>query len=245
MPRYKCTVEYDGTGFCGWQKQHGLPSVQQTIMDAIKLFCGQEVDVVASGRTDAGVHATAQVIHFDLEKAQDPFKIISAINHHIKPQPVAIINAVEVSEDFHARFSAKKRYYTYRIINRRAPLAIEFMRAWQVAVPLDEKLMQSAANYLIGKHDFTSFRDTECQSKSPLKTLDELRVQRNGDEINIYISAQSFLHHMVRNITGTLKMVGEGKWKPEYMLDIISAKNRSNAGPTAPAHGLYFTKVDY
>ena len=245
MPRYKCTVEYEGTNFCGWQKQEGLPSVQQTVMNAIKLFCGQDVEIFASGRTDAGVHASGQVIHFDLVPAQDPFKILSAVNHHIKPLPVALLNCEEVPDNFHARFSAQKRYYTYRIINRRAPLAIEFNRAWQVPSQLDEKSMQAAANYLIGQHDFTSLRDTECQSKSPVKTLDEIKVKRQGDEIRIYVSAKSFLHHMVRNITGTLKMVGEGKWQPEYMLEIIAAKNRSAAGPTAPACGLYLTGVDY
>lgn len=245
MPRYKCTVEYDGSGFCGWQRQEHAPSVQQSIEEAILAFCGEEITITTAGRTDAGVHATGQVIHLDLATAQDPFKIMSAVNHHIKPLPVAILDAAEVSPEFHARFGAQKRYYIYRIINRRAPLTIEVNRAWQVPVHLDEKLMQEAANYLLGHHDFTSFRDTECQAKSALKTMDEIRIVREGEEIKIYVSAKSFLHHMVRNITGTLKMVGEGKWAPEYMLEILAAKNRSAAGPTAPACGLYLVKVDY
>lgn len=245
MPRYKATIEYDGSNFHGWQKQDGLPSVQQSIESAIKLFCGENVEVHTAGRTDAGVHATAQVCHFDLLQQHEPFKIMSAVNHHLKPLPVALLSVEPTDDEFHARFSAKKRYYIYHIINRRAPLAIQHNRAWQVPVPLNEHLMQQAASYLIGFHDFTSFRDAECQSKSPLKTIDEINIERLGEEIKIYISAKSFLHHMVRNITGTLKMVGEGKWPPEYIPEILAAKNRSNAGPTAPACGLYLTKIDY
>lgn len=245
MPRYKATVEYDGSNFHGWQRQDSVPSVQQSIEHAIKLFCNEEVEIHTAGRTDAGVHAIAQVFHFDLLQIHDPFKIMSAVNHHMKPAPISLLAVETIDDEFHARFSAKKRYYLYRIINRRAPLALEYNRAWQVPVALDAQLMQQAASYLIGFHDFTSFRDTECQSKSPLKTLDEIRIERIGEEIKIYVSAKSFLHHMVRNITGTLKMVGEGKWPPEYMLEILAAKNRSSAGPTAPACGLYLTKVDY
>lgn len=245
MPRYKCTIEYDGTGFCGWQAQEGLPSVQAVIEKAIFLFCGETTKLCTAGRTDAGVHAAGQVAHFDLKSTHDSFKIISAANHHIKPNLVSLLDVTEVAEDFHARFDATKRYYMYRIINRRSPLTIDTNRAWQVPVPLNEKLMQKAANFLIGKHDFTSFRDSECQAKSPVKTLDEIKIERNGEEIKIYISAKSFLHHMVRNITGTLKMVGAGKWQPEYIAEILAAKNRSAAGPTAPACGLYLTKVEY
>jgi len=245
MPRYKCTVEYDGTGFHGWQRQDEVCSVQTAIEVAIESFCGQSAEIFTAGRTDAGVHAKGQVFHFDLQAAHEPFKIISAVNHHLKPSPIALLQVEEVDGEFHARFSAIKRHYVYRIINRRAPLALEANRAWQVPVDLDEKLMQEAANFLLGTHDFTSFRDSECQSKSPVKTMDEIRIQRTGDEIRIYISAKSFLHHMVRNITGTLKMVGIKKWSPEYMCNILAAKNRSAAGPTAPACGLYLTKIDY
>lgn len=245
MPRYKCTVEYDGSLFYGWQRQDSVPTVQQIIEEALYGFCGTKIEVYASGRTDAGVHATGQVIHFDLPKAYDTFRIINGINFHLKPAPVVIIDAEEVNDEFHARFDAKKRYYIYRIINRRAPLTIEHNRAWQVPLPLDAVLMQEAANHLIGLHDFTSFRDSECQSKSPVKTVDEIKLVQNGDEIKIYVSAKSFLHHMVRNITGTLKLVGAGKIKPEYMDEIINAKNRSAAGPTAPACGLYLVKVEY
>lgn len=245
MPRYKCTIEYDGTNFCGWQKQPHSPSVQQTIETAIQLFCGEKIDIHAAGRTDAGVHATAQVIHFDLARGHNPYRIMGAINHHIDPQNVCVISAEEVADDFHARYSAKKRYYVYKIINRRAPLVIAANRAWHVPTPLNAELMQEAASHLIGLHDFTSLRDTECQSKSPVKTLDEVRIERENDEIKIYVSAKSFLHHMVRNITGTLKLVGEGKWQPEYINEILAAKDRRKAGPTAPAYGLYLTKIDY
>lgn len=245
MPKYKCIVEYDGTNFYGWQRQTHAISVQETIENAIKLFCGENIQIHASGRTDAGVHATGQVIHFNLSHAHQPFKIMSAINHHIRPQSISILSVEEIGEDFHARYSAQKRYYIYRIINRRAPLSLDNKRAWHVPVTLNNKLMQEAANFLLGKHDFTSFRDSECQAKSPIKTLDEVLIQKNGEIIEIHISAKSFLHHMVRNITGTLKLIGEGKWQPEYIMEILAAKNRSSAGPTAPAHGLYFTKVDY
>ena len=245
MPRYKCTIEYDGTNFHGWQRQDNVPSVQEEIEKAIFAFCGERVKLCTAGRTDAGVHATGQAAHFDLEKEQDPFKIISAVNHHLANNQISILSVDEVSDEFHARFSAKKRYYVYRIINRRARLTIERDRAWHVVPNLDETAMQEAANFLTGKHDFTSFRDSECQSKNPVKTLDEIRVERDGDEIKIYISALSFLHHMVRNITGTLKMVGTGKWQPEYIKEILEAKNRCTAGPTAPACGLYLTRVDY
>ena len=245
MPRYKCTIESDGPDFHGWQRQDNVPSVQDVIENALFSFCGEKAKICTAGRTDAGVHATGQVAHFDLHTAQDTFKIMNAVNFHISDNPIALLLVEEVDEEFHARFSAKKRYYMYRIINRRAKLTIEQNRAWQIPLELDVNKMQEAANYLVGNHDFTSFRDSECQSNSPIKTIDEIRLERNGDEICIYISAKSFLHHMVRNITGTLKMVGTGKWKAEYMNEILAARNRCSAGPTAPACGLYLTKVTY
>ncbi len=245
MPRYKCIIEYEGSNFHGWQKQHGLPSVQQCIEDAIKAFCNESVEIFTAGRTDAGVHALGQVIHFDLSRSYTELTIMSAINQHMKPMPVAILAVKLADNEFHARFWAQKRHYVYRISNRRAPLTLNINRAWQVPVPLDENAMQIAASYLIGHHDFTSLRDSECQAKSPMKTIDVINIERIGNDINIYISAKSFLHHMVRNITGTLKMVGEGKWQPDYMLEILAAKNRKAAGPTAPACGLYLVGVDY
>ncbi len=245
MPRYKCILEYDGSSFYGWLRQDNVPSVQKTIEDAIKSFCGENVTIYTAGRTDAGVHALAQTIHFDLKEKRDPFKIISAINHHVRPKPVVLLDVSEVNEDFHARFSAQKRHYMYRIINRREPLALDHNRAWHVPVILDDSLMQKAAQYLIGQHDFSSFRDSQCQAKSPIRTIDQVKIERKNNDIYIYVSAKSFLHHMVRNITGTLKLVGEGKWKPEDMVTILNAKKREAAGPTAPACGLYFVSVDY
>ncbi len=245
MPRYKCLVEYDGLGFNGWQKQDHAPSIQACIENAINLFSGEQPVIYTAGRTDAGVHALGQVFHFDLIKEFSPERVRGAINQHLKPHKIAIINVEIVSQDFHARFSAKKRYYQYRIINRRSLLALELNRAWHVPVELSLIKMQEAANYLIGHHDFSSFRDGQCQAKSPFKTIDEIKINQIGDIITIDISARSFLHHMVRNIVGTLKMVGEGKWQPDYINHIIAAKDRKEAGPTAPAEGLYFVKVDY
>lgn len=245
MVRYKCKVEYAGTDFNGWQKQDNLPSIQQAIQDAIKLFCGEEAVVYPAGRTDGGVHAFGQVVHFDLVSMRDPCRVMSAINHHMRPQPVALLTAEIVDEAFHARFSAKQRHYMYRIINRRARIAIDHNRAWHVPVPLNVPAMQDAAQRLVGRHDFTSFRDSECQAKNPVRTLDTVTVEKTDAEIRIYVSAKSFLHHMVRNITGTLKLVGEGKWSPDYINTILAARNRTMAGPTAPSCGLYLTRVDY
>lgn len=245
MPRYKLTIEYDGTGLAGWQRQADAPSVQQYIEEAAEKLAEAPVRLHTAGRTDAGVHAMGQVAHFDMEKEVAPEKVMGAINFHLESPNIAILHAEKTGEEFHARFSAKKRYYVYRIINRRAPLALEHNRAWFVPMKLDIDKMREAASYLIGNHDFTSLRDTQCQSISPVKTLDEIRIEQNGDLIEIYVSAQSFLHHMVRNITGTLQFVGCGKWQPSYMQQMLEAKNRSAGGPTAPAHGLYFIKVDY
>lgn len=245
MQRYKCTVEYDGSGFFGWQRQNHCPSIQQTMEEAIEKFAGHKVDIRTAGRTDAGVHALGQVVHFDLEKDFPCNKVIGATNFHLRPAPIALLDAVEVDNKFNARFSAKKRYYEYRIINRWAPVVIEHKRITHIKEHLDEIAMQEAANLLIGKHDFTSFRDSKCQAKSPVKTLDEVRVVRHGDRITIYVSAPSFLHHMVRNIAGTLKMVGSGRWTVADVQKALDAKDRRAAGPTAPPDGLYLTKVTY
>lgn len=246
MPRYKCTIEYCGTKFSGWQKQQEhVSTVQQAIEEAITKLTNENPRLHVSGRTDAGVHAFAQVAHFDIIKKIDTETVKSALNFHIRPHEISIIEVQKTDEKFHARFSAKKRYYVYKIINRRSPLAIDNKRAWHVSVVLDVDAMQKAANFMLGEHDFTSFRDSQCQAKSPIKTIDEIRIEQNGELIEIHVSAQSFLHHMVRNIVGTLKYVGDGKWQPEYVKEIIAQKNRCAAGPTAPAHGLYFVKVDY
>jgi tRNA pseudouridine38-40 synthase len=245
MPRYKCTVEYDGTDFAGWQRQAHDMSVQQALEEAIFKFSGEDVRIHTAGRTDAGVHAFALAIHFDLVKDWDAEKVMGAINFHVRPHKVAILTCEVVSDEFHARFSAKKRYYVYRIINRRPPLVLDEGRAWFVPVALDVEKMRAGAAYMLGKHDFTSFRDSECQGKTPIKTLDEIRIVQTGELIEVYVSAKSFLHHMVRNIVGTLKFVGDGRWQPEYVKEILEACDRTKAGPTAPAYGLYFIKVDY
>ncbi|MEZ5932269.1 MAG: tRNA pseudouridine(38-40) synthase TruA [Alphaproteobacteria bacterium] len=245
MARYKLTLEYDGRGFQGWQRQKNGFSVQEALETAVHAFSGETVTVQGAGRTDAGVHATGQVAHLDLDKAMSLESLQNAINHHLRPHPVAVLRATEVPEDFHARFSARQRHYLYRIINRRAPLILETGRAWHLPTMIEAEVMHEAAQRLIGKHDFTSFRSAACQSKSPLKTMDRIMVQRQGDEIRITLAARSFLHHQVRNIVGTLKMIGDHKWPVDRIEDILAAKSRAAAGPTAPAGGLYLTAVEY
>lgn len=256
MPRYKLTIEYDGTGLNGWQKQPDRPSVQQSIETALQKFCGEAVEVVGAGRTDAGVHATAQIAHLDLANDTDPFRVMQGINYYLflpdgkdtaedANNRIAILNAEKVADDFHARFSATRRHYLYRIINRRARLGLEHGRAWHVVEDLDIPAMQEAAKHLLGKHDFTSFRDTACQSKSPEKTLDHLQIAKNGDQIWITANARSFLHHQMRIMVGTLALVGKGKWQPYDVLSALRARNRAKAGPTAPPEGLYLVGVDY
>ncbi|NIZ00971.1 tRNA pseudouridine(38-40) synthase TruA [Thalassospira lucentensis] len=248
MQRYKCTVEYDGRPYHGWQYQDEVISVQQVFEAAIEKFVGEFVRVYVSGRTDAGVHALGQVVHFDLAKYYPAEAVMNAINHYLKPAPVAVKQCEEVSEDFHARFSSKKRYYMYRIINRRAPLTFESGLAWGVYKPLDIDAMNEAAQHLIGTFDFTSFRASECQANSPIKTLEKLEVTRsieNPLEIRIHTESRSFLHHQVRNMVGTLVLVGKGNWKPIRVKKALEARNRAAGGPTSPADGLYFVKVDY
>jgi tRNA pseudouridine38-40 synthase len=245
MPRYRLTIEYDGTGLSGWQRQANGISVQSLIEAAFTQFCQEDVSVVAAGRTDAGVHALAQVAHVDLESPRDPAEIREAVNFHLKPARIAIVDAIGAPADFHARFSATGRRYLYRIVNRRAPLVLDRDRAWGVIRPLDADAMHRAAQVLVGHHDFTSFRDSQCQAKSPMKTLDRLDVARSGDEISIRAEARSFLHHQVRNMVGTLKLAGEGKWTQADVAAALAARNRAAAGQTAPAAGLYLVGIDY
>jgi tRNA pseudouridine38-40 synthase len=245
MPRYKLTLEYDGRPFHGWQRQKNGASVQEALETAVHAFSGETVTIQGAGRTDAGVHATGQVAHLDLEKEMSLESLQNAINHHLRPKPVAVIRAMPVDDDFHARFSATRRDYLYRIINRRAPLVLEAGRAWQLPGMIEAEVMHEAAQRLIGKHDFSSFRSAACQAQSPIKTLDRVTVLRKGDAILIAVTARSFLHHQVRNIVGTLKLIGENKWTIDNIEKILESKSRANAGPTAPADGLYLTGVTY
>jgi tRNA pseudouridine38-40 synthase len=245
MPRYKLTIEYDGTPFVGWQVQDNGASVAGEIENAIEKFAGERAALYGAGRTDAGVHALAQVAHVDLAKEWETDTVRDAINAQLRPHPVAVLAAERVADDFHARFSATKRHYLYRIINRRADLALERDRAWKIARPMDAEAMHKAAQHLVGNHDFTTFRSTECQAKSPVKTLDQLDVTRAGDEIRISVSARSFLHNQVRSMVGSLAQVGEGRWSAEDLKKALDSKDRTACGPVAPACGLYLVRVDY
>lgn len=245
MTRYRLLIEYDGRPFVGWQRQDNGPSVQAAISEAIFGFCQQQVAVQGAGRTDAGVHALGQVAHFDIDGNPSDERVREAINFHLKPAPIAILAAKTVASDFHARFDAIGRSYRYRIVNRRAQLTVDEGLAWKVARPLDDEAMHGAAQLLVGHHDFTSFRASECQAKSPVKSLDRLDVSRRGDLIEIAASARSFLHHQVRNMVGTLTLVGSGKWSNADLSAALDALDRSAAGPTAPPDGLYLTGVRY
>ncbi|MEX0922372.1 MAG: tRNA pseudouridine(38-40) synthase TruA [Rhodovibrionaceae bacterium] len=245
MTRYKLTLEYDGGPFVGWQRQDNGPSVQQALEEAVFGFCGEAVTVQGAGRTDAGVHALGQVAHVDIEKPSAAETLRDALNAHLKPNPIAVLAAEAVDAEFHARFSAIRRRYLYRIVNRRAPLALERGRAWFVPQPLDAGAMHAAAQHLVGHHDFTSFRAKECQSETPVKTLDRLEVSRHGETLEIAATARSFLHHQVRNFAGSLRLVGEGKWPPERVADVLAARDRAAAGPTAPPDGLFLLSVDF
>jgi tRNA pseudouridine38-40 synthase len=245
MPRYRITVEYDGSPFVGWQLQINGPSVAGAIANAIAQLTGKETAVHGAGRTDAGVHALAQVAHFDLDTAWDRLKLREGLNACVRPHPIAVLNVEEVDDDFHARYSATARHYLYRIINRRPPLTVELGRAWHVGQPLDEGAMQEGAAYLVGRHDFTTFRSAECQAASPLKTLDRVTVSRRGEVIEVSASARSFLHNQVRSMVGSLKLIGEGKWLPIDVKRALEARDRSACGPVAPPHGLYLLRVDY
>jgi tRNA pseudouridine38-40 synthase len=245
MPRYRITVEYDGSPFVGWQIQANGISIAGVLAAALAQITGREIAVYGAGRTDAGVHALAQVAHFDIEEPWDPLRLREALNACVRPYPVAVLEAEEVSGDFHARHSASARHYLYRIINRRAGLALEQHRAWHVNVPLDAGAMAAAARLLEGRHDFTTFRSVECQAASPVKTLDRLTVTRRGEAIEVLASARSFLHNQVRSMVGSLKLAGEGKWQPLDLKHALDLRDRSACGPVAPAHGLYLLRVDY
>jgi tRNA pseudouridine38-40 synthase len=245
MPRYKLTIEYDGRPFVGWQVQDNGPSVQGVLMAAIAAFCGEEASVQGAGRTDAGVHALAQVAHVDLAKDWDEDTVRDAVNAHLRPHPIAVLRAERVVDTFDARFSAIRRHYRYRIINRRADLALERGRAWRIAKPLDSAAMHVAAQRLVGRHDFTTFRNAECQAKSPVKTLDQLDVARSADEINVVTCARSFLHSQVRSMVGALALVGEGKWTADDVTVALEKRDRAACAPVAPPDGLYLTQVDY
>lgn len=252
--RYKLTLEYKGTDYAGWQRQPDHPSIQGSLEDAIHGFCQQEVSVTVAGRTDAGVHACAQICHVDLaplSKPMEAFEIAKAITAHLRPHPISVLHAEIVDQEFNARFDATNKLYRYRIINRYSDLALEKGLAWHIKRALDIEAMQKAAPVLLGHHDFTTFRDGECQAKHPMRTLDRLEIIAEdydgcgGAEILIEVEAQSFLHHMVRNIVGSLVMVGEGKWGKEDLEAALKARARAKGGPTAPADGLYLVRVDY
>ncbi|MBB4304666.1 tRNA pseudouridine38-40 synthase [Rhodobium orientis] len=245
MPRYKLTVEYDGGPFVGWQRQKNGVSVQEALEAAVAGFCGEAVTVGGAGRTDAGVHALGQVAHIDLSKDWPSDTVRDALNAHLRPHPIAVLSAENVADDFDARFSATARHYLYRIVNRRAPLTVERGRAWQVAKPLDAARMHEAAQHLVGLHDFTTFRSSECQAKSPVKTLDVLSVERFGEGLEIRASARSFMHNQVRSMAGSLAEVGTGRWSPDDMRAALEARDRTRCGPVAPPDGLFLTAVDY
>lgn len=248
MPRFKLTLEYHGGPFVGWQRQENGPSVQGALETALTRL-GEEAPVTGAGRTDAGVHATGQVAHVDLARDWQPFRLAEALNHHLRPGAVAVLAVERAAGDFHARFSALRRHYLYRIVCRRAPLTLEAGLAWRVGYALDVDLMRNAAAALTGRHDFTTFRSVQCQAASPVKTLDVVEIERqgngSGDEIAFRLRARSFLHNQVRSIVGTLERVGAGRWTPERVGEALAARDRAACGPVAPPDGLYLTRVDY
>lgn len=254
MQRWKLTIEYDGTPFAGWQRQDfGVETVQQTLEEAIEKFSGlSDIRLHTAGRTDAGVHAVGLVAHVDMAKDYTDKEMRDATNYHMGDKPVVVLSAEKVSDDFHARYGAKKRYYRYCLTDgRRTAPVLDDLRSWHVKTDLDIDAMREGAKYLIGHHDFSSFRDSQCQAKSPMKTIDKIDISTGGDilrpgrQVFIDVEAKSFLHHQVRNITGSLKRVGDGRWAPEKIKEVLEAKDRCAADMTAPAHGLYFVKVDY
>ena len=245
MPRYRVTLEYDGTPFVGWQVQAVGVSVQGRLTEAIAKLSGETVSVRGAGRTDAGVHAKGQVAHFDIARAWPPDTVRSAVNFHLKPDPIAVLDCAVVTDAFDARFSATARHYTYRILARSAPPVLDRDRVWWVPQRLDCAAMDQAARQLVGRHDFTTFRAADCQAKSPIKTLDRLSVVADDEEVEIVASARSFLHNQVRSLVGSLKLVGEGKWSPRDLGAALEARDRGACGPVAPARGLYLMRVDY
>lgn len=245
MPRFKITIEYDGRPYAGWQRQADQPSVQEELEKAAAKLNGAPVTIQGAGRTDSGVHATGQVAHLDLQKDIPAEKVMDAINYHLKPNPIAVLKSEAVDDEFHARFSAKERFYLYRISNRRAPLALDAGFAWKVGAALDAEAMHAAAQSLVGHHDFTTFRDSQCQSDSPVKTLNAISVTRLGEEVHVRCRALSFLHRQVRSMVGSLVEVGRGKENTLWVGKILKAADRSACGPVAPPDGLHLTRVDY
>ena len=245
MTRWRLTIEYDGGPFMGWQRQDHGPSVQQSLEEDIHRMTGELAAVHAAGRTDAGVHALAMSAHVDIAKNLTEHRLREGLNALVRPQPVSVLSAQKVADDWHARFSCIERHYLYRILNRRAPPALDAGRVWHVAVPLDVEAMSEAAAMLVGRHDFTTFRSVHCQSDSPVKTLDRFDVRREGEEIHVEASARSFLHHQVRSMVGCLALVGRGQWSPEDMRKALEARDRAALGLNAPPHGLYFVGASY
>ena len=245
MTRWRLTIEYDGGPFMGWQRQDHGPSVQQTLEEALERMTGEQAQFTAAGRTDAGVHALAMAAHVDVMKSLTPHRLREGLNALVRPQPVSVLEAAEVAEDWHARFSCVGRRYLYRILNCRAPTALDGGRVWHIAVPLDADSMVEGAKHLVGRHDFTTFRSAQCQSDSPVKTLDALDVRRAGEEIHVRAAARSFLHHQVRSMVGCLTVVGRGQWQPGDMAKALEARDRAALGFNAPPHGLYFVEAIY
>lgn len=245
MTRFVLTLEFDGTPFFGLQRQSNGPSVQLAVEEAVRATTGEPATLHAAGRTDAGVHALAMRAHVDVAKPIEAFRLMEALNHHLRPAPVAVLDCQVVPDDWHARFSCIGREYLYRIINRRAPLTLEANRAWQVPQPLDADAMHRAARALVGTHDFTTFRSVHCQSASPVKSLDRLNVERVGDEVHIHAAARSFLHHQVRSMVGCLALVGMGRWREEQIAETLAARDRTELGLNAPSEGLYFVRALY
>ncbi len=245
MTRFALTLEFDGTPFFGLQRQAHGPSVQQAVEEAIHATTGETVTLHAAGRTDAGVHALGMRVHVDVAKDIAPFRLMEALNHHLRPNPIAVLDCAVVPDDWHARFSCVGREYLYRIANRRAPLTLDANRAWQVPQPLDTEAMHRAAQALVGRHDFTTFRSVHCQAQSPEKTLDLLSVERTGQEVHIRAAARSFLHHQVRSMVGCLALVGMGRWREEQVGEALAARDRQALGLNAPSEGLYFVRAVY
>jgi tRNA pseudouridine38-40 synthase len=245
VTRWRLTIEYDGEPFMGWQRQDHGPSVQQALEEALQRMTGEKAQFTAAGRTDAGVHALAMSTHVDVMKSLTSHRLREGLNALVRPQPISVLDVAEAAEDWHARFSCVGRQYLYRILNRRAPPALDAGRIWHIAVPLDVEAMAEGAEHLIGQHDFTTFRSAQCQSDSPVKRLDELKVTCEGEEIHVKAAARSFLHHQVRSMVGCLAMVGRGQWSPDDMRKALEARDRSALGFNAPPHGLYFVEAIY
>ena len=245
MSRYKISIEYDGTPFHGWQRQDGFDSIQQRVEESMTPFLKKKITILGSGRTDAGVHALCQVAHFDFDSDIDCFRLQGCMNFYLLEVPISILSIEKVSNDFNARLNAQERSYVYKILNRRSKPSIDANRMWNIISDLDEKKMHHAAQYLVGKHDFSSFRASGCQSKSPVKTINKISVDRDGDVITISVAAKSFLYHQIRNIVGSLVLIGNGKWNEKDFLKAFHAKDRMKSGQTAPACGLYFVGTKY